>query len=254
MIARRVLLIVTAALLLAAGGCEQKKDEPKSETTAKPATAESTTEAPAADPHADHEAPSAEQPQPGADEAPTAAEQPAEHGGEHGADHAPTDTAQAEPGDGAVDVVRAIGVLVPTEGSEVRGTITFEMADGGVVVKGQITGLTPGEHGFHVHEWGDCSAPDATSAGSHFNPTSAQHGAPGAEQHHLGDLGNVTAGEDGVATVETTHRFLQLSGPQSIVGRGLIVHEKADDLTTQPTGDAGGRVACAVIGVAKPAQ
>ena len=115
-----------------------------------------------------------------------------------------------------------------------------------------VTGLTPGKHGFHVHEFGDCSSPDGNSAGAHFNPTHKQHGAPDAADRHAGDLGNIEADAAGKAHLECTDKTMKLLGPDSIVGRAVIVHEKEDDLKTQPTGNAGGRVACGVIGVAKP--
>jgi Cu-Zn family superoxide dismutase len=141
----------------------------------------------------------------------------------------------------------ASAALEPTQGSQVRGTVTFTPATGGVRVVADITGLTPGAHGFHVHDKGDCSAPDATSAGGHFNPGNAPHGAPDADKHHAGDLGNITAGEDGKAHLDQIFPFLSLSGADSIVGRGFIVHAGKDDMTTQPTGNAGARVACGVI-------
>src|SRR5262245_41834291 len=96
----------------------------------------------------------------------------------------------------------AVATLEPTQGSQVRGTVSFSPAQGGVRVVADITGLTPGEHGFHVHDKGDCSAPDATSAGGHFNPAGTPHGAPDAEKHHAGDLGNITAGSDGKAHLD----------------------------------------------------
>ncbi len=138
-------------------------------------------------------------------------------------------------------------VLEPTQGSQVRGTVTFTPAAGGVRVVADISGLTPGSHGFHVHDKGDCSAPDATSAGGHFNPGGTPHGAPDAEKHHAGDLGNITAGDDGKAHLDQVFPFLSLSGADSIVGRGFIVHAGKDDMTTQPTGNAGARAACGVI-------
>jgi Cu-Zn family superoxide dismutase len=141
----------------------------------------------------------------------------------------------------------AIAKLKPTQGNKVEGTVTFYEAAKGLRVVAHITGLTPGEHGFHVHEHGDCSAPDASSAGGHFNPTSVPHGAPGAEQHHIGDLGNVNADAEGHVHLDKVFPFLTVAGENSIVGRGLIVHAGRDDLTSQPTGDAGGRVACGVI-------
>jgi Cu-Zn family superoxide dismutase len=148
-------------------------------------------------------------------------------------------------------VTRALCLLAPTQGHAVRGTVTFLQQDGAVLVRAEITGLTPGAHGFHVHEFGDCSAPDAASAGGHFNPMGHQHAGPDAPARHMGDLGNLVAGEDGVARMERLDKILKLGGPHSIVGRAVIVHEKVDDLATQPTGNAGGRVACGVIGAGK---
>lgn len=151
----------------------------------------------------------------------------------------------------AAPITKAIAVLHPTQGNDAFGTVTFTQVDGGVRVEAMIEGLTPGDHGFHVHEWGDCSAPDATSAGGHFNPEDKPHAGPADSPRHIGDLGNITADENGVATLDWVDPKLTFSGPNSIIGRGLIVHADPDDLTSQPTGAAGGRVACGVIGVAK---
>jgi len=149
-------------------------------------------------------------------------------------------------------VNHAVAVLHPAKGGPVEGTIHFRKAAGGVRVQGTVSGLAAGAHGFHVHEFGDCTAADFTSAGGHFNPTQEPHGAPTDGQRHQGDMGNIQAGADGSATVDYTDARLAFDGDRSIVGRGVIVHEKADDFKTQPTGNAGGRVACGVIGVAKP--
>jgi len=132
------------------------------------------------------------------------------------------------------------------------GTVTFTKTDAGVQVVADITGLTPGQHGFHIHEFGDCSAPDATSAGGHFNPSKNPHAGHDDAKRHEGDLGNIEADSSGKAHLELTDKMMTMSGEMSIIGRGVIVHEKVDDLKTQPTGNAGGRVACGVIGVAKP--
>jgi Cu-Zn family superoxide dismutase len=130
----------------------------------------------------------------------------------------------------------------------VKGTVEFTQTDDGVEVTANIEGLKKGDHGFHIHEKGDCSAPDASSAGGHFNPSNHKHGGPDAPEHHEGDLGNLTAGADGKATKTFTMKGITLDeGPTSIVGKGFIIHEKKDDLKTQPTGNAGGRVACGVI-------
>ena len=141
----------------------------------------------------------------------------------------------------------AIAYLNPTQGNNVRGTVTFTEVSGGIRVVADVTGLDPGEHGFHIHEKGDCSAPDASSAGGHFNPHSMPHGAPEAEQRHAGDLGNLIADQTGKAHIDRVDKHFTFSGAESIVGRAVIVHAKRDDLATQPTGNAGGRVACGVI-------
>ena len=146
---------------------------------------------------------------------------------------------------------KAVAVLHPTQGGNVSGTVTFTKVNGGVHVVADVEGLTPGEHGFHVHEFGDCSAPDATSAGGHFNPDGNLHAGPGAKHRHEGDLGNITADANGKAHYDVVDTQLSFDGRHSIIGRSVIVHEKADDLKTQPTGNAGARVACGVIGVAR---
>ena len=163
----------------------------------------------------------------------------------------PTPTPEKAHAMGAPAVQRAVAVLQSAAGDDVAGTIWFEKAAGGVKVSGRITGLAEGTHGFHVHEFGDCSAADFTSAGSHFNPMGQPHAGPDASARHVGDLGNVKAGADGVATVDHTDSMLAFDGHHGIVGRAVVVHAKADDLKTQPTGDAGGRLGCGVIGIAK---
>jgi Cu-Zn family superoxide dismutase len=148
-------------------------------------------------------------------------------------------------------VTKAVAVMNPLGSSGVSGTVTFSKAEGGVRVQAQLKGLKPGDHGFHVHEFGDCSAPDGTSAGGHFNPAGSPHAGPHDAQRHAGDMGNVTAGADGSGSVDYVDRQASFEGPNSVLGRGVIVHEKADDLKTQPTGNAGGRLACGVIGAVK---
>lgn len=143
---------------------------------------------------------------------------------------------------------RAQAELAPASKSKVKGTATFIEAKGGVEITVNLEGLAPGEHGWHVHAKGDCSAPDASSAGDHFNPENRKHGAPDAAEHHAGDFGNLTAGKDGKATATIRIEEVTLGdGPSSLVGKALIVHAKRDDLETQPSGDAGARVACGVI-------
>jgi Cu-Zn family superoxide dismutase len=148
--------------------------------------------------------------------------------------------------------LKAIAVLYPTEGNKVSGTVTFTEVADGVQVQVEITGLTPGKHGFHVHEFGDCSAVDASSAGAHFNPTDQPHAAPDAEARHVGDMGNVEADASGTAKLDYLDHNMSLAhGQESIIGRSVVVHAKEDDLKSQPTGDSGARVACGVIGSAK---
>lgn len=151
----------------------------------------------------------------------------------------------------AVSFKKAICVLHPTKGNKVTGQVTFTQSDSGMVVVADLTGLTPGKHGFHVHEFGDCSSPDASSAGGHFNPEGKEHGAPHADKRHVGDLGNVEAGNDGKAHYQFLDSLMTFSGTNSIIGRSLIVHAGEDDLKSQPTGDSGDRIACGVIGIAK---
>jgi superoxide dismutase, Cu-Zn family len=152
----------------------------------------------------------------------------------------------------AAPVTRAIAVMHATEGNDVSGTVTFEQTDGGVRVQANLSGLSPGAHGFHVHQWGDCSASDGESAGGHFNPTGAPHAGPEGHPRHVGDLGNIEAGDDGNASYDRVDEHLRFEGAHSVLGRALIVHADPDDLTSQPTGGAGARLACGVIGVAAP--
>jgi len=141
----------------------------------------------------------------------------------------------------------AIAVLSPANGQNVSGQVSFREETEGVRVVADIKGLTPGQHGFHIHEKGDCSAADFSSAGGHFNPTGMKHGAPTDPDHHMGDFGNLTANEQGEARFERVVNWLSFKGTNSFVGRAVIVHAKADDLTSQPAGNAGGRIACGVI-------
>lgn len=142
---------------------------------------------------------------------------------------------------------QAVAELNPTQGNSVRGTVTFTETSKGVRVLAHITGLTPGPHGFHIHEKGDCSAPDATSAGGHFNPTGLAHGGPESPARHVGDLGNIVANGSGIGHYERVDRQLSFDGPNSILNRAVIVHATADDLKGQPAGNAGARVACGVV-------
>lgn len=146
---------------------------------------------------------------------------------------------------------KAICVVYPTKGNDVTGTVTFTKVAGGVRVVADLQGLTPGRHGIHIHEWGDCSTVDGTSAGGHYNPTTKSHGAPIAANRHEGDMGNIEADGSGKAHLEYTDTTISLNGENSIIGRSMIIHANEDDLITQPTGNAGARIACGVIGVGK---
>lgn len=155
----------------------------------------------------------------------------------------PAPTAALAPATADVDVLSA-------SGSSVTGRLHLTGANGGVAVQGELRGLQPGsEHGFHFHEIGDCTAPDAASAGDHFNPDNADHGGPGSAPKHLGDLPNVTADSQGVARVQTVVSGASLDdgGTHDLAGRAVVLHEKADDYVSQPAGDAGGRIACGVV-------
>lgn len=146
----------------------------------------------------------------------------------------------------AVCVVHALG------DTKTAGKVTFTKVDGGIKIEADLTGLTPGKHGFHVHEFGDCSMADGTCAGGHFNPDGKPHGGPDSAERHVGDFGNIEADADGNAHYSRVDKLIAFSGPRSIIGRAIIVHAGTDDLTSQPSGDAGARVGCGVIGIADP--
>jgi superoxide dismutase, Cu-Zn family len=141
----------------------------------------------------------------------------------------------------------AVAHLQPAANSKVTGTVQFIPVSEGVRVVAEIKNLTPGEHGFHVHEKGDLSAPDLSSAGGHFNPTKLQHGGREAEMRHAGDMGNLKADASGVAHLDYVDKHMSLGGPDSVVGRAVIIHEKADDMKSQPAGNSGARIAGGVI-------
>ena len=164
-----------------------------------------------------------------------------------------TTPADPAPVAGAPAAARATVVLAPASASLASGRLTLTTMGDGVHVGGEIGGLTPGSHGFHVHERGDCSAADASSAGGHFNPTNAPHGRAGAGPHHLGDSDNIMANAEGVARVDAHLHDVALGTglANDIAGRAIVVHAKPDDYASQPSGDAGARVACGVITVAR---
>jgi len=143
----------------------------------------------------------------------------------------------------------AMATLQPSSGQTAKGTVHFSDAgEGNVDAQVDLTGVPPGTHGFHIHEKGDCGN-NGQNAGGHFNPTGMVHGAPDAVSHHSGDFGNVTADANGeVHTRLTTHSISLKSGEvTNPIGKAVVLHEKADDLVSQPSGNAGARIACGVI-------
>jgi Cu-Zn family superoxide dismutase len=146
-----------------------------------------------------------------------------------------------------VEPLRATAQLQPTKGNKTIGEATFEQAGDKIRVLVNVQGLKPGqEHGFHIHEVGDCSSGDGMSTKGHFNPFGKAHAHPGSG--HAGDMPALKAGKDGRAKLDVMLDGMSIgSGPGDIVGRGLIVHADPDDYKTQPTGNAGARIACGVI-------
>ncbi|MBH9578678.1 superoxide dismutase family protein [Inhella proteolytica] len=147
--------------------------------------------------------------------------------------------------------INASAGIKPASGSSVAGDVRFFEGSGGVFVHARISGLTPGaEHGFHIHEKGDCSKPDGSSAGGHFNPEGHAHG-PQAAEHHAGDMPALKADASGVAEAKFFLKGVSVGAKNDITGRGLIVHAQPDDYKTQPTGNSGARIGCGVIAAAK---
>ncbi|XP_050532103.1 superoxide dismutase [Cu-Zn] [Daktulosphaira vitifoliae] len=152
-------------------------------------------------------------------------------------------------------VIKAVCVL---NGENVKGTVFFSQNDekSPVVLSGEVTGLSKGLHGFHIHEFGD-NTNGCMSSGPHFNPFGKTHGAPNDESRHVGDLGNIIADDSSVAKVNISDSVISLSGPLNIIGRTLVVHADQDDLgkggheLSSTTGNAGARLACGVIGITK---
>lgn len=143
----------------------------------------------------------------------------------------------------------AVAQMKPTAGNAVAGTVRFEQSASKVIVTASITGLKPNsEHGFHVHEKGDCSAPDAMSAGGHFNPAGKPHGHHGKAERHAGDMPNLRADASGVARVMWETDLLSVgSGASDVIGRSVVIHRDPDDYSSQPAGNSGPRLSCGVI-------
>jgi Cu-Zn family superoxide dismutase len=162
----------------------------------------------------------------------------------------PEDASGAEQATQGSQMEEVTVALQPTQGYETSGELSFVAEGDKVVVRGTVTGLTPNsKHGFHIHQYGDCSAPDASSAGDHFAPEGNPHGEPQEGEHHAGDMKNLEANAAGVATVEQELQGVSLGGggDMDIVGRAVIVHLAPDDYRTQPSGGSGARIACGVI-------
>ena len=162
--------------------------------------------------------------------------------------------AAAAPMTGPSTAQRAEANLASASGSLVSGKLTLVPMSGGVHVIGEVGGFGPGSsHGFHIHEKGDCSAADASSAGGHFNPGGQPHGRAMHGPHHAGDSDNIVADANGVAKIDTHIGGVSLGGGagNDIAGRAFVVHATSDDYTSQPAGNAGARVACGVINVTR---
>jgi Cu-Zn family superoxide dismutase len=146
---------------------------------------------------------------------------------------------------------RAVAVIVPTKGNSISGTLWFDTTPDGLHIHGTVSGLDPNsKHGFHVHDFGDLTSDDGMAAGGHYNPDKMPHGGPMSPMHMAGDLGNITADEKGVATVDITTKDMSVSGVHPIVGRSVVVHLKEDEMT--PTAPNSARIGVGVIGYAKP--
>ncbi|MEJ0085775.1 MAG: superoxide dismutase family protein [Pseudomonadota bacterium] len=168
---------------------------------------------------------------------------------------APATTATPAPADAppAADTPPSAGAaaqLTPTNGHTASGTLALSAEGDSVRLTGSLQGLPPNsEFGFHIHEKGDCSAPDASSAGGHFNPTNAQHGNPQGAAHHAGDMLNAKSDANGAAQVDVVAGGVSLTSgqPNDVHGKAIVLHEKADDYASQPAGNSGARIACGVI-------
>lgn len=152
-------------------------------------------------------------------------------------------------------VTSAVVVVKPFQDNKVSGKVTFTKVSGGIKIVADVDGLKPGKHGFHVHEHGDCSGHDGMKAGGHFNPTNSKHGGPDSPERHVGDFGNLEADANGHAHYERVDTLIAFEGPNSILGRSIVIHADPDDFVTQPTGASGARIACGLIeAVASPEQ
>lgn len=155
-------------------------------------------------------------------------------------------------GSGAPAAVMATATFVPKAATNTGGMMTFTQDSEGVTMVVVVTGLAPGKHGLHLHEKGECSEPDFATAGEHFNPDGQPHACPPEMSRHAGDFGNIEVGADGTGRMQLrTDRLTLDSGPNSAVGRAVIIHDMADDCTTQPSGGSGVRLGCAIVKLAQ---
>ena len=145
----------------------------------------------------------------------------------------------------------SVRVAIQDMAGNTLGQVVLRDTDGGVEISGTLTGLPPGEHGFHIHETGRCKAPSFESAGGHFNPTGRQHGFDNPEGPHAGDLRNLQVARDGSAVVSTTDSLVTLrEGETALLDAdrsALVIHADPDDYVSQPSGNSGDRIACGVI-------
>ncbi|CAF3843574.1 unnamed protein product [Rotaria sp. Silwood1] len=143
--------------------------------------------------------------------------------------------------------VTAIAVISGNTSSGITGVIRFTRLKKGIRITGELYGLTPGKHGFHIHEKGLCEAPDFSTAGGHFNPEAMKHGSMHSETRHTGDFGNIVADDYGVAKFSFIDYSISFKGKNSVIGRSAMIHDKEDDLKTDPSGNSGNRIGCGVI-------
>ncbi len=154
----------------------------------------------------------------------------------------PISTNPAPPGMG-----QSADATLQSQDPKVSGTVHFTSEANGVHVVADVKGVKPGQHGFHLHEKGDCSTPDYKSAGGHFNPSNASHACDPTNPRHAGDFGNITIDKDGNGHLDMTTTALSFDGPNSVLGKAVILHAGMDDCKTQPTGNSGDRLACGVV-------
>ncbi len=147
-------------------------------------------------------------------------------------------------------VTEAVATIHAVEGEDISGAVTFTKTDDGTEVQAELENLSSGKHGFHIHQHGNCSDRESfASAGGHYNPTDQSHGAPTADQRHVGDMGNIPVGSDGLGELTYTDNIIKLNGKHSVVGHAVVLHAGEDDFESQPSGDAGSRIGCGIIGI-----